>query len=153
MSDCTKTGPGGLQSQALSRPVSAGSSIHFSATPSVSPMSATIGLVSTGGEFADLVSFSSSGFLQVRNGQNFSANTAVPYVAGEAYRFRIVLDPAAPTYSAFVTPPGQQEVMLGSDLPFPPFASEQATAGSFQSLGVQVNPAQQGEISVCNVAQ
>ena len=150
MSDCMKIEPGGLQSQAFSRSASAGSSIGFSATPSVSPIHATIGLVSANGEFADLVSFSSSGFLEVRNGQNFSADTSIPYVAGAAYRFRIVLAHPASTYSVFVTPPGQQEVMLGSGLSF---LSEQTTAGSFQSLGVLVDSAQHGEISVCNVAQ
>lgn len=150
MSECMKIGPGGLQSQAFSKPASGDSSIRFSATPSVSPMSATIGLVSADGEFSDLVSFSSSGFLQARNGQSFSADASVPYVAGAAYRFRIVLDQAASTYSVFVTPPGQQEVMLGSGLAFP---SEQTAASSFQSLGVLVDSAQHGEISVCNVAQ
>jgi hypothetical protein len=145
--DCMKTVPAGLQSKALLQPAAAGSSVSFSASPSVSPMNATVGLVSANAGFVDLVRFSPSGFLQVRNGQNFSADTSVPYVAGEAYQFRIVIDQTAATYSAFVTPPGQQEVMLGSDLSLP---SEQTTM-SFHSLGVLVDSAQQGEISVCNV--
>jgi len=148
MSDCMKTGPGGLHSQTFSKPVSAGSAVSFSATPSASPMSATIGLVSAGSGFTGLVNFSSSGFLQVRNGQSFSASTSVPYTAGAAYQFRIVLDQPASTYSVFVTPPGQPEVMLGSGLSF---LSEQTAAGSFQSLGVLVDSAQHGELSVCNV--
>jgi hypothetical protein len=64
------------------------------------------------------VLFNSTGQIQARNGAGWSSATTVNYVAGKSYRFRLVINVPAHTYSIYVTPSGQSEITLGTNYAF-----------------------------------
>lgn len=92
------------------------------AVPSASPMDGTFGL-SLGSQtafagLAAVVRFGPAGNIDARNGASYSSASIIPYAAGVAYDFRLVVSVPTHTYSIYVTPPGGPELTVGSDYAF-----------------------------------
>jgi len=85
------------------------------------------GLAGQYSDLAAIVRFNDTGTLDARDGGVYSAGMAVAYGAGISYHVRMVVNVPNHTYSVFVTPAGQSEVLLASNYAF---RSEQATATS-----------------------
>jgi hypothetical protein len=92
------------------------------------------------------VRFNTSGRIDARNGGAYTAASAITYTAGTSYRFRLVVNVAAHSYSAYVTPAGGTELTIGTNLAF---RSEQSAVPSLANLAVQANS---GTHQVCNFA-
>jgi hypothetical protein len=89
---------------------------------------------------------SATGRVDARNGANYQAATVVPFTAGSTYRVRLAVNVPAHTYSAYVTPPGGTEQVLGTNLAF---RSNYASATSFNNVRGTIDS---GAVAVCNVA-
>jgi hypothetical protein len=93
-------------------------------------MGLSAGAVSDYAALSAAVRFNPAGTIDVINGPSaYNALTAVPYTAGASYRFRMVVNPAAGTYSAYVTPPAASEVQIANNYAFrtsAPFLSNRA---------------------------
>ena len=97
-------------------------SVKFNATPSGNHIDAVVGL-SHGPQFGDTrlaasVRFSPSGFIEVRDGEEHSALTRLPYTAGQKYSFGFEIDIPDQTYNVYVTPDGGSQVQIGANVPF-----------------------------------
>ena len=106
----------------------------FDATPSMAKMDGVTGLsqgaASGFASLAAAVRFNNTGTIDARNGGAYAAAAAVPYSAGQKYHFRLAVDPAAHTYSAYVTPPGGAETAIGTNYAF---RTEQASVSSLNN--------------------
>jgi hypothetical protein len=123
---------------------------EFDATPSASPINSVVGL-SQGAQtaytgFAALVRFNPSGAIDARNGNVYAAASTIPYSGGVTYHFRMVVNVATRTYSAFVRVGTGAEQTIGSTFAF---RSEQSGVTSLNNRGVF---AQDGSSSVCSFA-
>lgn len=152
--ECVNAAAGsGVQNAAFASSRNSGFSATFAATPSLAPMDAIIGFSSQSPDgqaaFGGLVRFSPAGIIQARDGDTFSASTRVRYSAGETYRFRLVENLPAVTYTVFVTPPGGTETLLGSNLQVPP---DQRGAASLNGWGVLVSRPESAALNVCSFA-
>jgi hypothetical protein len=76
---------------------------------------------------AAIVRFNPSGNIDAFNGTAYQSLTAIPYQPGANYKFRMVVNIPAKTYSAYVTPPGGSELTIGSNFAF---RSEQSSVTS-----------------------
>jgi hypothetical protein len=125
---------------------------QFDASPSISPSNVTLSLCSgaqtayTG--LACMVRFNTTGTIDARNGGAFAAATSIPFSAGVNYHFRMVVNVATHTYSAFVTPAGGSEVTIGSGYAF---RTEQAGVTSLNTFNVDVNTTPGGTVTVSAV--
>jgi len=94
----------------------------FDATPSASPENALVGLsqgaATAYGSIACIARFNPSGDIDSYNGTGYAAASTIPYSAGEAYHFRLVVNAPANTYSVYVTPPGGSELTVGTNYVF-----------------------------------
>jgi hypothetical protein len=71
--------------------------------------------------------------------------TTIPWVAGQSYRIRLVLNVPAHTYDAYVTAPGGVEQTIGTGLGF---------RGNYASATMLNNfrgPVDGGSIQLCNI--
>ncbi|MDD5655806.1 MAG: Ig-like domain-containing protein [Elusimicrobia bacterium] len=109
----------------------------FDATPNAAGVDAVTGLsygpASGYAGLAAIVRFNTGGTIDARNGSAYAAAATVRYSPGASYHFRLVVDPAARRYSAYVTPPGGSEVRLGSNYAF---RSEQANVSALNNLAL-----------------
>ena len=123
----------------------------FAATPSQPAMDGAVGFFAPNhGDqqvFGAFVRFSPAGLIQARDGADFTASTNIPYAAGETYRFRLVANLPAVTYSAFVTPPGGSELLLGANLQVPP---EQRGAATVTGGGLAAIAPDGASLTVCS---
>ena len=117
-------------------------SATFDAIPEIARMDGTIGVAPAAATsyagLAAIVRFNTAGYIDARNGGAYAAATQVPYSAGARYRFRLVIDPSSKRYSAYVTPPGTAERVLGVNYAFRPeqaSASRLAAWSAFASAG------------------
>ena len=152
--ECVNAAAGsGAQSTALASPRDTGFSATFRATPSRSPMDATIGFASRNpagqSVLGDMVRFSPSGAIQVQRWRYFLRLHRVPYSAGETYLFRVVENLPAATYTVFVTPPGGTELLLGANLQVPP---RQRGSASLTGWNVLVSGPESATLNVCGFA-
>jgi len=106
---------------------------------SLGPQAAFTGLAISG-------RFNPTGTIDARNGGVFAAANNIPYVAGVKYHFRAVVNVPANSYSIYVTPDGQSEIVVGSNFAF---RSEQA---GIRSLDHWDAISQVGTIALCNLA-
>jgi hypothetical protein len=117
-------------------------SVEFEATPSESPIDSVMALSSgpqtTYPGFACLARFSTTGNIDARNGGAYAADNEIPYSANLKYKFRLVMDIAAHTYSIFVTSPDGIEQTVGTDFAF---RAEQNTVANLNNWGVTVDAA------------
>jgi hypothetical protein len=96
----------------------------------------------------EFIRFNPAGFIQARD-RDVLAPSNVRYAAGEAYRFRLVENLPAATYSVFVTPPGAAEIPLGTNLQVPP---GQRGATTLNGWGLLVSGPEGATLSVCSFA-
>lgn len=127
-------------------------SIQFDATPAANNIDSGMGL-SNGAQtsytgLAAIVRFNPSGLIDARNGGAYAAASTIPYSANQAYRFRLVVNLAAKTYSAYVTPPSGSEITIGSNFAF---RTEQNSVAQLNNLGVKVDASSAGGNSFCNI--
>src|SRR3989344_629925 len=93
------------------------------------------------------VRFNTNGFNDARNGGAYSAVNKIPYSANVSYSFRMVVDITSHTYSAYVSPQGGSEVLIGSNFAF---RTEQAGVTALNNLGMfTVSP---NNTALCNFA-
>jgi len=154
-STCLTAAVGGSwQDAAMSSSQSDTFTATFDSTPSTSPNNAVVAL-SDGAQtdytgFACLVRFNTSGHIDARNGGSYAAASAIPFAAGSKYHFRLVINVPSHTYSVFVTPPGETELMVGSDFAF---RAEQNTVASLNYWGTLVGAASiggSGSVTTCD---
>ena len=112
-------------------------SFGFDATPSAAGIDAVMGLSSGAASdftgLAAIVRFNGAGVIDARDGANYSAVNAIPYSAGTSYHFVLVVNVATHSYSAFVTPAGGTQALIGSGYAF---RTEQASVAALSNLGV-----------------
>ncbi|MCH6256884.1 fibronectin type III domain-containing protein [Puniceicoccaceae bacterium K14] len=114
----------------------------FNATPNGEQIDAVIGLsaheANAYSDLAAIVRFSTAGFIEARDGDDYVSLDGVPYVDGNTYDFRLEIDILAGTYSAFVTPEGGSEKIIGLDYAF---RSEQSGVTELANWGAVLLPA------------
>src|SRR6266516_2358857 len=121
---------------------------QFDATPTTANMNGVVGLAN--GPAADwtnlaaIVRFNPTGTIDVRNGADYAAATAIPYTPGTTYHFRLDVDIASHSYAAYVTPTGATEQLVGSAFAF---RTEQSAVSVLNNLGVYASV---GGETVCN---
>src|SRR5438034_1346657 len=121
---------------------------QLDATPTTANMNGVVGLAN--GPAADwttlaaIVRFNPTGTIDARNGGDYAAATAIPYTPGTTYHFRLDVDIASHSYTAYVTPAGATEQLVGSAFAF---RTEQAAVSVLNNLGVYASV---GGETVCN---
>lgn len=123
-------------------------SVQFDVTPSMAKMDGVVGLsngpASAFTSFATAIRFNNTGTIDARNGGAYAAAAAIPYSPGLTYHIRMAINVTNRTYSAYVTPPGSSEHLIGSNYAF---RTEQATASTMNNLGMLADSATE---TVCN---
>lgn len=125
----------------------------FEATPSASPIDSVMGFSAMpAAGFADVaaaVRFNTSGAIDARNGAAYQAARTISFGAGQTHRFRLVVNVAAHTYSAYVTPPDGVELVIGEGYAF---RTEQAAVTSLTNFTQTVNVTTAGSLDVARLA-
>ncbi len=67
---------------------------------------------------ACIVRFNTTGFIDARNGGVYAATNSIAYTAGTDYHFRLAVNVTNHTYSAYVTPEGGSEQLIGANYSF-----------------------------------
>jgi hypothetical protein len=93
---------------------------------------------------AVITRFNNTGTIDARNGGAYETVTAVPYTPGTTYHFRLVVNPSAQTYSAYVTPAGGSEIQIANNYAF---RTEQAGTNSLNNWALTSSL---GTHTVCN---
>jgi hypothetical protein len=149
----TYTSANGFVNIPLSSAQSGTFTAQFDAAVSLSPSNVTLGLCSgaqtayTG--LACVVRFNPSGDIDARNGGAYAAASTIPFSANVNYHFRLVVNVPAHTYSAYVTPAGGAETLIGSNYAF---RTEQAGVTSLDTFNVDVSATPGGSVTVGAVA-
>ena len=120
------------------------------ATPLGAPIAAGVGLSKGTAQhwtdMAAIVRFDDvSGNIDARDGATYTAARPIPYQANAKYRVRFVVDVAARRYSAYVTPPGGNEITIGTNLAF---RTEQQAVTSLDTRTVAAGI---GSLQACNL--
>lgn len=148
----TITSADGFYNEDLSASQNGTFTVTFSATPSISPIDAVVGLSlgdATGySGMATIARFNSSGNIDARNGSAYQAASTISYSASTAYSFRMVVNVPAHTYSLYVTPSGGSEQTVGTDFSF---RSEQSGVAAVDSWTASVLSTPGGSLTVSNV--
>ncbi|MBI5202886.1 MAG: IPT/TIG domain-containing protein [Elusimicrobia bacterium] len=120
---------------------------RFDATPGAAGMDGVIGLGTVSGlpGLAGNVRFSTSGYIDVRFGDHYWADTPVRYSAGVTYHFRMAMNTTIHTYGVFVSSTGPESTLANNFQ----FRLEQMNAGFLDHLGAL---AATGSETVCNLA-
>jgi hypothetical protein len=126
--------------------------VTFDATPSADFMDGIVGVANGAADgFTDLaaiVRFNPSGTLDVRNGNGYAALSAVPYRAGQTYRFRLDVNLSTHRYSVWVTQPGTTvATLIAQNFAF---RTEQGAVPRLDDLAQFVD-SPSGGIAVCGV--
>jgi unsaturated chondroitin disaccharide hydrolase len=107
--------------------------VSFDATPLAEKIDAFTGISAAAPQVANdvaaMVRFNDAGTIDVRNGGSFRADQVLGYSANKTYRMRMVIDLAHRTYSVFVAPAGQPEVLLAKNYAF------RSQQGAVKTLG------------------
>ena len=147
----TVTSADGFYNQPFGSPQTGTFTATFNATSSVSPANAVVGFSSGNAtgytSLAAMIRFNTTGFIDARNGGSFTASS-VPFSANTTYAFRLVINVATRTYSAFVTAPGGSEQTLGTNLAF---RTEQAGVTNLTNSVFNVNATPGGSLTVGTV--
>jgi hypothetical protein len=126
-------------------------SVQFEATPSQAPIDSVIG-ISSGPQtafagYAALARFNPAGnIIDARNGGAYAAENVITYAPNVKYKFRLVINIPAHTYSIFVTPEGGTEQTVGTNFAF---RSDQSAVAALNNWAVTVASAT-GTTTVCN---
>ena len=120
----------------------------FDASPSISPsndiMSFSNGAQSAFTGMAASVRFNTTGTIDARNGGAYAAASNIPFTKGTTYHFRLVINVANHTYSAYVTPAGGSELTVASNYAF---RTEQASIKSINNFDADVDPKPGGSLT------
>jgi parallel beta-helix repeat protein len=147
----TLTSANGFYNQALPAAKTGTFTVQFDASASISPSNSLIGLSQGNAAlYADIaasVRFNTSGDIDARNGGAFAAASTIPFTAGTSYHFRLVINVTAHTYSAYVTPAGGSEILIGSNYAF---RTEQAGVTQLDTWNADVNATPGGSLTVSN---
>ena len=110
---------------------------EWEATPGANDMNGVVGLsdgeASAYGDLACIVRFNEAGNIDARNGSAYAANQTIAYEKDKAYRVRVEANLADHTYSAYVTPEGGSEQLIGTDFAF---RTEQASAEQLNNYAI-----------------
>jgi len=121
----------------------------FDAVPSVSPENGVMGLskgsATAFSGIACIARFNPSGDIDAYNGTAYAAAATIHYSAGVTYHFRLVVNPTARTYSAYVTPAGGSELTVGLNYGF------RTTATSLDTWTFDVDPTVTASLTVSNL--
>jgi hypothetical protein len=121
---------------------------EFDATPAAAGIDGVMGLSSGAGSawtsMATGVRFNNTGKIDARSGNAYVAAASIPYSAGLAYHFRVVVNLTAHTYSVYVKQGANTELLIGSGYAF---RSEQAKVTMLNNLMVNADI---GSVTVCN---
>ena len=121
---------------------------EFDATPNSAAMDGTVGLAAgvaaSNTDLAVILRFNPSGQIDARNGGAYAAASVMAYSAGTSYHFRLVVDLATHSYSAYVTPAGGAEATLASGFAF---RTEQSAVTALAQWALQAGT---GTHTVCN---
>src|SRR5207302_234077 len=121
---------------------------EFDATPNSAAMDGTVGLAAgvaaSNTDLAVSLRFNPSGQIDARNGGAYAAASVMAYSAGTSYHFRLVVDLATHSYSAYVTPAGGAEATLASGFAF---RTEQSAVTALAQWALQAGT---GTHTVCN---
>ncbi|MES2694824.1 MAG: Ig-like domain-containing protein, partial [Verrucomicrobiota bacterium] len=111
---------------------------EFEATPSATSIDALVGFSLGSAEaltdIAAAIRFNTetpTPKIDARNGGSYIADNPIPYTAGLRYRFRLVVNRTAHTYSAYVTAPGGTEQTIGLNYAF---RTEQSAVASLDNV-------------------
>jgi len=96
------------------------------------------------GDYAVIIRFNVTGFIDARNGGDYAADSEITYVDGTEYHFRVEVNVPAHTYSVYVTPDGGSELTVGTDFAF---RTEQQSITELNYWGLRSG---QGSHEVCN---
>ena len=95
---------------------------QFDVIPQAAATDGLIGLSQGTGvmwsSFATLIRFSTANRIDVRNGAVYAADSAISYVPGKSYHFRVIADVPAHRYDVFVQPEGAAEQALATGYAF-----------------------------------
>jgi hypothetical protein len=95
---------------------------QFDMTPNTANMDGVTGLAFDPAFYYDdlaaIVRFNAPGFIDAIDGDEYHAETAIPYTPGLAYHFRLLVYPASHMYTIYVTPPSSAETVLGANFRF-----------------------------------
>jgi hypothetical protein len=119
---------------------------EFDATPSMAKMDGATGLsnaaASAYAALAAAVRFNNTGTIDARNGGAYSAAAVIPYSAGLSYHFRLAVNVAAHTYSAYVKQGSNAELLVGGSYAF---RTEQAAVTVLNNLGLLASTGSQAD--------
>jgi hypothetical protein len=121
---------------------------EFDATPSTGTDNAVVGL--SNGSATDYTSQACivrfrNGHIDARRGGSYSAASTINYTAGTAYHFRLLVNLSLHTYSIYVTPAGESEILVGSNYAF---RNGQNAVTQLDNWAVYADTA--GSLQVCN---
>ena len=88
--------------------------------------------------------FNPTGTIDARNSAAYAAVTTVPFSANTTYHFRLVVNVAAKTYSAYVTVPGGTEQTIATNYAF---RTEQAGIANINNFDANVNATPGGSMT------
>ncbi|MEX0886561.1 MAG: PEP-CTERM sorting domain-containing protein [Phycisphaeraceae bacterium] len=101
--------------------------VTFDVTPNADNMDGLVGLSrgqpTAWPHLAAIIRFNTSGHIDVRDGNVYTADLDLPYDASDTFLVRMVIDPATQTYSVYITPEVGDEILLAAGYGF---RSEQA---------------------------
>jgi len=103
-------------------------------------------------DFACLVRLQTAGIIDARNGAGYEGPTPdIPFSANVSYHFRLVVNVPAQTYSAYVTPAGGTEQLVGKDFAFRPTAITPTHLNNFGMIFDIQGPSGASSVTVCNL--
>jgi len=125
--------------------------IEFSATPSAAAIDAVVGFSRDAaaqlGDLAAAIRFQPDGTIAVRAGSEYRSDLGAHYTAGTTYRFHVVLDVAAHTYSVQLASAGSAASASAASYGF---GAAQASVTQLTNLGVSVDSTA-GGLQICDV--
>ena len=117
--------------------------VQWEVTPDGNYMDGVIGLSDgAAGAYSDLatiVRFNSEGKIDARDGDNYTADNAIPYERERTYQIRLEGDMTTRTYSAYVTPEGEAEQAIGTNFAF---RTEQAEVAQLNHYAINTESCQ-----------
>jgi hypothetical protein len=143
----------GISNIPMPSPQSGTFTVKWDATPSGSPMNATMALANGSqtaySGLACIARFNPTGDIDARNGGAYQAAATIPYTTGTTYHFRMVVNVPAHTYSVFLDPPpgslAASQIVASNYA----FRTEQGAVTSLNTFNVDV--ASGGSVSICNL--
>jgi hypothetical protein len=141
---------GGFRNDSVGQPGDAVVTTEVVVTPN-SILDGVIGLSPTAAQsFSDIsaaIRFSASGVIEARDGDTYQADVAVPYLAGEPRRIRIVANALTLRFSAFVVGSDGKSVRFADNYAFRPTTTGKPFLGDITSV---VDSAS-GALALCTI--